>query len=112
MEVSGERKDGVRWLRVSGRINILNAEQFEEAVADVIEDSDRAVIMDLENVTYISSAGLYAVLKTAKSLQKRDAAFAVCTLSDNVRTIFERVGFDSIIAIHPTRADALASFDG
>ena len=86
MEVSGERKDGVLWLRVSGRINILNAEQFEEAVADVIEDGDRAAIMDLENVTYIGSAGLYAVLKTAKSLQQRDTAFALCALSDNIRT--------------------------
>ena len=112
MEVSGERKDGVLWLCVSGRINILNAEQFEEAVADVMEDGDRAVIMDLENVTYISSAGLYAVLRTAKSLQQRDTPFALCALSDNVRTVFERVGFDSIIAIQPSRADALASLDG
>ena len=112
MEVTCERRDGVLWFSVSGRITILNATQFEETVADAIEDGDRAVIIDLENLVYISSAGLYAVLRVAKSLWQRDAAFALCALSDSVHLIFERVGFTKILAIHPTRAEALASLEG
>ena len=112
MRVTSERRDGVLWLCVSGRINILNATQFEETVADAIEDGDRAVILDLENLVYISSAGLYAVLKIAKITWKRDMEFALCALSDVVHLVFERIGFTSIIAIHSTRAEALASLDG
>ena len=112
MEVTSERRDGVLCLYVSGRVNILNAMRFEEAVENLIEDGDRAVIIDLGNLVYISSAGLYAVLKIAKIMWKRDAEFALCGLSDAVHLVFERVGFASIIAIHSTRAEALASLEG
>ena len=112
MKVTCERRDGVLWFYVSGRITILNATQFEETVADAIEDGDRAVIIDLEKLVYISSAGLYAVLRVAKSLWQRDAAFALCALSDPVHLVFERVGFTKILAIHSTRAEALASLEG
>ena len=111
MNVTCERGDGVLWLQVSGRINILNAAQFEEEIESAIEDGDRAVILDLENLTYISSAGLYAVLKLAKIAWKREAAFALCALSDHTHLVFKRIGFDKIIAIHPTRAEALASLE-
>ena len=109
MNVTCEQGDGVLWLRVSGRINILNAERFEEDIKNAIGDCDRPVILDLENLTYISSAGLYVVLKIAKIAGKRDAPFALCALSGHIRLVFERIGFDKIMAIHPTRAEALAS---
>lgn len=109
MNVSFERRDGVLWLSVSGRVNILNAAQFEEDVKSAIGDDDRAVILDLENLEYISSAGLYVVLRIAKLTWKRDMAFALCGLSDVVRLVFERIGFDRIMAIHPTRREALAA---
>ena len=47
----------------------------KKAIRTKIEDGDRAVIMDFENLSYISSAGLRAVLMTAKNLWKRDAKF-------------------------------------
>ena len=112
MNLTCERQDGVLWLQVSGRINILNAPQFEDLVADVIEDGDRAVILDFENLVYISSAGLYAVLKIAKIAEKRDMAFALCSLSDAIHLVFGRIGFDRIMAIHSNRAAALASLEG
>ncbi len=111
MEVSSERRDGILWLSVRGRVTILNATQFEETVANEIEEGDRAVFMDLEKLAYISSAGLYAVLKIAKLTWKRDMAFGLCSLSDVIHLIFERIGFASIIAIHSTRAEALASLE-
>ena len=111
MEVTSERRDSVLWLCVNGRITILNATLFEETVKSTIEDGDRAVILDLEKVVYISSAGLYAVLRIAKFMWQREAAFALCSLSDSVQLVFERIGFAEIMAIHSTRAEALASLE-
>ena len=109
MMVTGERRGDVLWLGVSGRINALNATQFEEEVGDAIDEGDRAVIMDCGSLAYISSAGLYVVLRTAKNLRQRGAAFAICALSDPIREVFERVGIDKVVAIHPTGVEALAS---
>ena len=111
MKVTCERRDGVLWFYVSGRITILNATQFEETVANAIQDGDRAVIVDLEKLVYISSAGLYAVLRIAKLMWQRDAALALCSLSDSVHLVFERIGFTKIIGIYSTGSEALASLE-
>ena len=112
MDLKTERQDGVLSAHVGGRIDGTNAREFEEAVRTAIDKSDRAVIMDFENLSYISSAGLRAVLLTAKNLRTQDAKFALCSLSAHIREVFEISGFDKIIAIHPSRAEALASFEG
>ena len=111
MDVTTERQHGILSARVSGRIDGASVREFKDTIRAAIEDDDRAVIIDFEKLAYISSARLRAVLMTAKSLWSRDAALALCSLSDVVRATFLMSGFDKIIDIHPTRADALASFD-
>ena len=112
MDVTTKRQDGVLSARVGGRIDGSNAVEFEEAIKTAIEESDRAVIMDFERLTYISSAGLRAILLTAKALGNRNAKFALCSLSGQIREVFEMSGFDKIIAMYPSRVEALASLDG
>ena len=109
MDVTTERQDSVLSAQVGGRIDGSNVAEFEEAIRTAIEESDRAVIMDFEKLVYISSAGLRAILLTAKSLGNRNAKFALCSLSDQIREVFETSGFDKVIAIHPSKAEALAS---
>ncbi len=111
MNVKTERMDDVLSADVEGRIDGSNVVQFEEAVRTVIENSDRAVIMNFEKLVYISSAGLRAILLTAKSLQKQDAKLVLCSLSDRIREVFEISGFDKILPIHATKDDALASLE-
>ena len=109
MDVTTERKDGVLSAQVGGRIDGSNAAEFEVAIRTAIEESDRAVIVDFEKLVYISSAGLRAILLTAKFLDERNAEFALCSLADEIREIFEISGFSKIITIHPSKAEALAS---
>lgn len=112
VDVTTERQDDVLSADVGGRIDGSSAAQFEEAIRTAIVDSDRAVIMDFEKLVYISSAGLRAILLTAKSLQSRDAKLVLCSLSEQIREVFEISGFDKVLAIHPTRAAALAALKG
>ena len=109
MEVTTERHAGVPSILLSGRIDGANARQFEETIRNVIEDGDSAVIVDIEKLVYISSAGLRAMLMTAKGLWRRDARLAPCSAQDVVRAAFAMSGFDKIVAIHRSRADALAA---
>lgn len=111
MKVVVERQNGVLSARVSGRVDSTNARDFEEAIRTAIEDDDRAVVMDFENLAYISSAGLRAVLMTAKNQWRRDAKFALCSLPDLVREVFEVSGFDKIITIHPGMDEARSALE-
>ena len=111
MKMTAERQDGVLSIRVDGRIDGSNAIEFQETIRTAVQDRDRAMIMDCERISYISSAGLRAVLMTAKALSNRDVRFALCALSDDVLEVFEKSGFDKIITIFLSKAEALGSLD-
>lgn len=111
MDVTTERANGVLSVRVQGRIDGSTVFTFQEAIETAIEDGDRGVVVNCEGLTYIGSAGLRTMLVIAKTVANRDARFALCSLSEPVRVIFEKSGFDTIITIHRSMDAALASLE-
>lgn len=111
LSVTTERDDDVLSARIGGCIDGSNAAEFEEVIRTAIEESDRAVIMDFEQLFYISSAGLRAVLLTAKNLWKQGTKFSLCSLPKQVESVFKSGGFDRMITIHGTRSEALDSLE-
>lgn len=107
MNVKTERRGEALVAEVEGRIDGVTAREFEAIMTAAIGDDDRAVVVDCASLSYISSAGLRALLMVAKSQWNRDAAFAVCSLDDPIREVFEISGFDKIIEVHASLADAL-----
>ena len=104
-----KQKDGVLIAKPEGRIDGVNARDFHDALSEAIGTSNSAVIVDLADINYISSAGLRTFLLVAKTLQQRSAQFALCSLSKSIQEIFEISGFDKIIAIHASEEEALAA---
>lgn len=109
MAVKSSRKDGTLIARTGGRIDGANAREFHVALEEAIDESDTKVILDMENLTYISSAGLRVILMTAKTLQKQKAKFAICTLAPSIQEVFRISGFDRIIPIHESLDAAITS---
>ena len=107
MEVKMERRDGALLALPEGRIDSATARDFESKMKAAIQDDDHAVVLNLSRLSYISSAGLRAVLVIAKGLWRRDASFALCALPETVREIVQLSGFDKIIQVHTTEVEAL-----
>ena len=57
MEIQTERANGTLIAKAEGRIDGVNARDFEEALKAAISTDDSTVVMDLEGLSYISSAG-------------------------------------------------------
>lgn len=109
MKLVIEHLNGIAVAEACSRVDGTNAREFEAALREAVASEDRALVVDCEQLKYISSAGLRAILIIAKLLQRRNAGFGICSLAAPIREIFEISGFDKIIAIHSSRADALAA---
>ncbi len=107
MELNSTRTDDVLVITTCNRVDGSNASDFQDSLKHLIRDSDRAVVIDFASMTYISSAGLRAMLVTAKNLKRSNARFAICSLSDSIREVFAISGFDKIIAIYATAGQAI-----
>ena len=109
MEIKTEEENGTLVVQVDGRIDGATAPEFENTVKSVISEDNLAVIVNFEGVSYISSAGLRAVLLVAKQLSQTNTKFALYSLGDLTREVFEISGFDRIIQIHGSKDEALAA---
>lgn len=110
MEINTERVGNTLIVMPSeNRVDGTNAREFQVGLEAAIEEGDKAVIFDAETLTYISSAGLRAILLVVKSINRQGGKFAVCSLSDPIREIFSISGFDNIIPIEATREAALGT---
>lgn len=97
-------------LLTEGRVDGTNAVDFQNALEDAIKGNDQPVVLDFSNLSYISSAGLRAILVVAKALQRQNVSFAVCSLIEPVKEVFVISGFDRIIPIHDSQESAIGSF--
>ena len=111
MEINTDRQDGRLTARVKGRIGSNNAVDFADSMMAAINDDDRAVVADLEELAYISSAGLRSILMIAKNLSSRKTPFVICNLAGPILEVFELSGFDKLIPVLSSHAEALAALD-
>ncbi len=111
LTVQAEKEGGVLVARVTGRVDGANAREFQEALESAVGESE-LVVLDLEALSYISSAGLRVMLLLAKALRRQDAKFAVCSLTDRIREVFEISGFDKIIPVHASQDKAITALEG
>ena len=75
-----------------------------------IDPGDYAVVLDFEQVSFLSSAGLRAFLRIAKNFNKLGKQFAICTLSGQVGAIIEFTGFAQIIPVYDSQVAAINAF--
>ena len=108
MEIRTEQEGDVLVALTEDRVDGANAREFQAAIAG----TDSPVVLDMERLVYISSAGLRVILIIARSLQGENRKFAVCSLVGPVREVFEISGFDKIIQTHDTQKKAVAAVGG
>ena len=102
---------GIPVISAEGRLDSANAHVFHDRLDEAIGSTNRAVLVDMENLFYISSAGLRVIMQAARKLQQRNARLALCSLSDEVRSVFQTSGFDQLVDILPSRENAIAAVD-
>lgn len=74
-----------------------------------IADANSHVVIEASEVTYLSSAGLRVFLRLQRKLEKSDRALSICSLKPYINQVFELIGFDRVIDLHPDVDSALAA---
>jgi anti-anti-sigma factor len=109
MEIALERDGDVVILRLSGRLDSTAASSAEERLGAALTGQPPRLAIDMSDLAYISSAGLRVLLVLAKKVQQQKGKVALGGLLDNVREVFSVSGFDTIFAIEPDTASAVAA---
>ncbi|WP_035240675.1 STAS domain-containing protein [Desulfobacter vibrioformis] len=96
-------------ISVAGKIDASNSTEIEKEIAASTATVQKIVILDLQGLEYMSSAGLRVVLISAKNLKAKKQDLLISGLQGPVKDVFELSGFYSIFKIFPTLEEALNS---
>lgn len=84
-------------IKVSGRLDTTTAPQLEEVLKEAIGSSE-LLVLDFENLEYLSSAGLRVILAAQKIMNKQ-GKMVVKHVNETIMDIFEVTGFMDILTI-------------
>ena len=107
-ELRTEEHERTLVISVVGRVDGINTREFRDDLEQKTQGyGGSAIVLDLEDLSYISSAGLRSILLVAEALSRRSRKFALCSLPGPVLEIVQTTGFDNIIDVYMSRSSAI-----
>ncbi len=92
-------------IQPQGSINAANALDFEQQlITAVASDNCESLIVDLELVESLDSAGLMALISCSKVAQRLGRHFGLRSVSPTLKIIFELTQLDQVFDLVPSRA--------
>lgn len=107
MEINTKEHEKGLIVTVSGRMDAVSAPEFEQTLMGLIDSDPAAMIIDVSDLVYITSAGLRSILTIAKALKAKGGQLKIAALKDVVKNVYEISGFRAIIPTFETVEAAL-----
>lgn len=103
--------DGVAVEVLEGRI-VLGEESnaLREKVKALLASGQKKIVFNMDNVTYIDSSGLGALVAAHTSARAQGAFLKICNLGSKFQEILQVTKLVTVFEVLPTEAAAIASF--
>jgi anti-sigma B factor antagonist len=111
LQILDESHDGILVLALEGRLDNSTAARFDGEFTARLGTAPAKIIIDLSNVSFISSAGLRCILQALKKTTAAGGRLAVVASQPSILEIFEISGFRSLLTLCPDRASASSAFE-
>ena len=109
-EISDSQIDGIALISVAGVLDMLTSPQLEAHLGAALDTEPSAVIVDLTDVDFLSSAGM-SVLVAARNRADDGPRFAVVADGPATSRPIRLVGLAERIGLFPTLLQARAALE-
>ena len=110
MNVTTRDAGGIFAIDLEGKLDTQTSTQTLEEILSYLEPNPGKVLLSLNSLAFISSAGLRVILQVAKKVSGYGGALKVSGATGVVKDVMEVSGFDSMLDLYEDEAAAVASF--
>lgn len=111
MNIELEEMNGVMVATLYGELDGRTAPQVQEKLLALPAPDGRA-LLDMSGVSYISSAGLRALLMLYRQMAAKDGRVALVGLVENIRDVMVVTGFLEFFDDYATLQEGMAAMTG
>jgi anti-sigma B factor antagonist len=111
MQISEQVHPKALVLKLTGRLDAAAAPQLSKAIEKVLLISPSNLVVNMQEVSFIDSTGLSALVQGMKRCRERQGNLLICGLQQTVRIIFELTRLNKAFDIFIKEEDALHAFE-
>lgn len=97
-------------MKVTGRVDSETAPELDSALANLLSSNRNKIVLDLQAVEYLSSAGLRALVKALKDAQDSGGDLRLASVSEPIEVILRTVGMLQMFKMYSSEQEAILGF--
>jgi len=111
LEITQREMNGIYLLTLKGRLVLgLESNGLRTAIDDLLASGATRIVVGLEHVNYVDSAGLGTLIETHRKTKAKGGRLMLAHLGPKLRQALELAGLLTIFETCASEADAVASF--
>lgn len=109
MTINSEARGHVTVLHLSGEIREADEEGFVKTVTDRVDRPGARVVLDMAEITYVTSSGLGAMVRVTAQANTQRAKVVIASPSAFVNGVLEITALNRYFDVYPTVDEAVAA---
>lgn len=101
---------GYQVLRPEGDLDVYTVGSLRDAIGSMIDSENANVVVDLDNVPFMDSSGLGALMGGVRRLREAGGDLAIACTREQHLKLFTITGFGEGVSIAPTVDEAAKGF--
>ncbi|GAB4378427.1 MAG: STAS domain-containing protein [Calditrichia bacterium] len=109
-EVFRRDNDDISILNIQGFLDAHTAPDFENELQNLLKEERYKVIVNLDGLQYISSAGLGVFMGVIEDIRSKQGDLKICCAAPKVFKVFDLLGFPSLYEFYSAEEEAIKKF--
>jgi anti-sigma B factor antagonist len=110
VEIDITEADDYRVLRPNGDLDVYTVGSLRDAIGTMIEQETPRIVVDLDQVPFMDSSGLGALMGGVRRLREAGGDLAIACTREQHLKLFAITGFGEGVSIAPTVEEAAKDF--
>ena len=106
-----ERPGGLKVLHIHGDLDTMGTQMVRDELvtAITVSDTTKNVLIDLDDVSFISSAGMALLLVSGKRLRRDGIDLILAAVDGRIFEVLSLAGFQELFNVYKTIEEAMSS---
>ena len=110
LSIETDNTQSIAVMKVKGRVDSDTAPELDDALTKLLQSNKNKIVLNLQDVNYMSSAGLRAMVKAYQSANKSGGDVRLAAVSEPIEVILRTVGMMQMFKMFSTSEEAAAGF--
>ena len=109
LSIHTDSTESIPVMKVIGRVDSDSAPHLDEALTKLLQDHNK-LVLNLQDVEYLSSAGLRAIVKAYQAAKKTGGDVHLACVPEPIEGVLLTVGMTQMLKSYPSTQEAMAGF--